>query len=235
MRLSRQPIVIGGCGRSGTTLLLSVLSCHPHILAIDQETRALCPGAYRHPPITDNPLKLKKIHNILIRLDIPASCRRWCEKTPRNVLYFGKILQYFGKRVRIVHLVRDGRDVITSTHPSQPDIYWIRPERWIADLSSALKYENHPQVLTVRYEDLICKYDQTMRIIYQFLDEPYDDKLYPYPDCARMQTDAAWFGAARPIDSRSIGRWRQPRHGNRIAAFQANVQAVNILRHYGYV
>ena len=38
--------MIGGCARSGTTLLLSMLSCHPRLLAIPNETMSLCPTAY---------------------------------------------------------------------------------------------------------------------------------------------------------------------------------------------
>ena len=53
-RLSRMsPIVIGGCARSGTTLLLSVLSCHPNVYAIPVETQALCPTAYDAEPRSD--------------------------------------------------------------------------------------------------------------------------------------------------------------------------------------
>jgi hypothetical protein len=41
--LPQKPIIIGGCARSGTTLLLSVLSCHPNIYAIPDETYTFCP------------------------------------------------------------------------------------------------------------------------------------------------------------------------------------------------
>ena len=44
--MEASPLIIGGCGRSGTTLLLSVLSAHPKVLAIPHETEAFCPGAY---------------------------------------------------------------------------------------------------------------------------------------------------------------------------------------------
>jgi len=47
---TRRPIVIGGCARSGTSLLLSLLSCHPQIIAIPVETQTLCPTAYYPRP-----------------------------------------------------------------------------------------------------------------------------------------------------------------------------------------
>ena len=40
------PIVIGGCGRSGTTLLTSLLSSYNQLYVIPCETSLLCPGCY---------------------------------------------------------------------------------------------------------------------------------------------------------------------------------------------
>ncbi len=42
-RLYKSPILIGGCGRSGTTLLTSILSSHPKIALIPHETGIFCP------------------------------------------------------------------------------------------------------------------------------------------------------------------------------------------------
>lgn len=42
--MNKNPLFIGGGGRSGTTLLLSLISVHPDIYAIPYETRAVSPG-----------------------------------------------------------------------------------------------------------------------------------------------------------------------------------------------
>lgn len=234
MRMDLNPIVIGGSGRSGTTLLLSILSCHPHIFAIDHETRALCPGNVQNP-LMNAPFKFERIYNYLAEREIPDHCHRWCEKTPRNVLHFSRILKFYGKRVRIIHIVRDGRDVITSRHPTDPTRFWVSAETWIRDTSAGLQLEDHPQVLTVRYEDLVTKYQPTVRRICEFIDEKFDEAFLHYPEAARVKSNAAWYSDARPIDDTSIGRWKKPQYRIRIFDLLSRPQAVQLLEHFGYL
>jgi len=233
-RLGRRPVIIGGCGRSGTTLLLSMLSCHPHIYAVNCETRAFCPKGYRRPPDLNAPFKLKRLYEYLLDAAIPAQSTRWCEKTPRNVLYYGRILGYFGKRVRIINIVRDGRDVVTSRHPAKLQKFWVTPERWVMDVTAGKRYESHPQVKTIRYEDLINDYRETISALCTFLDEPFDDSFLSYPYSAGVQRNAAWLGQAELPSNHSIGRWRQPEYQERVAALLDKREAVELLEYYGY-
>ncbi len=241
LQLGHRPIVIGGCGRSGTTLLLSILSCHPKIFAIDIETVALCPdgygadGLYNRTPNLDVPFRLEKIYQYLIDHEIPESCTRWCEKTPRNVLYFGRILQHFGKRVRLIHIVRDGRDVVTSLHPGHVSRFWVTPHRWAMDVAAGHRLENHPQILTIRYEDLVRQYEMTMRRICEFIDEEFDVAFLSYPNFARIKESGAWFNPAQAANDKSIGRWKDPKYKEVIEALLQEPMASELLWHYGYV
>ena len=45
--MTNRAILIGGCGRSGTTVLNGLLSCHPDVQVVDIETSAFCQTAYR--------------------------------------------------------------------------------------------------------------------------------------------------------------------------------------------
>ena len=78
-------------------------------------------------------------------------------------MFFGKVLEEFRERVKIIHIVRDGRDVVLSRHPVDTARHWISPSRWVEDVSAGLSFEGHPQVLTIRYEDLVKEYDITIR------------------------------------------------------------------------
>ena len=122
-RLRREPIVLGGCGRSGTTLLLSILSCLPKIVAIPRETRAFCYDAYRGGGEYNRAGMFLRFFAYLLSTDIPGECDRWCEKTPKNVLRFDRILKLFNNKVRLIQIVRDGRDVTLSRHPLNPEKY----------------------------------------------------------------------------------------------------------------
>ncbi len=232
--LSRNPIIIGGCGRSGTTLLLSVLSCHPKIFAIEEETRGLCPGGYLQNPTIDAPFKLKKIFRYMINHEIPGSCERWSEKTPRNVLYFGRIIRHFGHRTRIIHMVRDGRDVVTSVHPSIPSKFWITPQRWIQDVTEGRKYDHYPQVLTIRYEDLVRKYEPTVRRICHFIEEEFVDAFNAYPTTSKITRNEAWFGQALHLHGNSIGRWKKDMYQKRVRSLLSIPKAGELLHYYGY-
>lgn len=241
VQLGKRPIVIGGCGRSGTTLLLSILSCHPNIFAIDIETTALCPdgygadGMYNRNPNLDMPFKLEKIYEYLLTHEIPASCTRWCEKTPRNVIYFERILRHFGKPARLIHLVRDGRDVVTSVHPRDASRYWVTSHRWVTDVSAGRRLENHPQVLTIRYEDLVRKYETTMRRICDFIAEEFTPAFLQYPDSARVKESIAWFNPAQTMNDRSIGRWQESKFRDIVAELLREPGALELLKHYGYL
>jgi len=160
-RFSRPPVVIAGCGRSGTTVLLSMLSAHHSIYAIPDETGLLCPTGYEETPDLSLQPDLFGLYRLLAGADLPPSCTRWCEKTPRNILYLKPILEFFGADVRIIQIVRDGRDVVTSVHPSNNAAYHVTAGRWIGDVAAGLPYEKHESVLTVRYEDLVLEYERT--------------------------------------------------------------------------
>ncbi|MCI0698683.1 sulfotransferase [candidate division KSB1 bacterium] len=240
LALGRRPVVIGGCGRSGTTLLLSILSCHPKIFAIDIETVALCPdgygadGLYNQSPDLTVPFRFEKIYQYFLERDIPASCERWCEKTPRNVLYFERILRHFGERVRIIHIVRDGRDVITSIHPGHETKFWVTPHRWVMDVAAGRRMENHLQILTIRYEDLVQQYEATVQRICEFIGEEFDTAFLSYPHSARIKESGAWFNPAQAANDKSIGRWKDPKYKEVIDALLQEPMAGELLRHYGY-
>lgn len=234
LRLGLNPIIIGGCGRSGTTLLLSMLSCHPHIYAVNMETRAFCPDGYAQNPDLDSPLKLKKFYGYLLKNAIPAECTRWCEKTPRNVLYYERILRYFGRRVRIINIVRDGRDVITSRHPSGPHKFWVTPERWVIDVTAGKQLDSHPQVKTIRYEDLLNNHEETIKSVCRFIDESFVEDFLSYPNSTAVQLNAAWFGKAKPLSTSSIGRWKNVEYKERVATLLSNSRALELLEYYGY-
>jgi len=143
--MTGRAILIGGCGRSGTTVLNGLLSCHPQVQTVDIETSAFCPTAYTADVDLDAAFQLDRVYRRLVRIEIPASCTRWSEKTPKNVLFARRALDYLGPGARFIHIVRDGRDVVTSRHRRAPDRYWVSPERWIQDVEAGRSLEAHPR------------------------------------------------------------------------------------------
>ena len=229
-----RPVVIGGCGRSGTSLLLSILSSHPRMTAIPHETQLLCPGAYWPPGGGISPPDVEGLNETLSRIAISAASVSWCEKTPRNVLNFGAIIDVLGGSARLIHIVRDGRDVVLSRHPRDPEGFWVAPERWTGDVRAGLQFQSHPQVLTLHYEDLVTDLRNSCQTLCRFLRLDYDDRLEHYPQFARVVESDAWFGPARPVDASSIGRWKLPENAARVQQLLEYPGAVPLLKELGY-
>jgi len=220
----RPPIIIGGCGRSGTTLLLSILGSHPSIHAIPGEVYAFYP----------KPFRLQRLFHALSQLNEQPSSLRWCEKTPKNVRAFGDILAAFNTSVRLIHIVRDGRDVVTSVHPYHPGMYWVSTERWIADVMAGLKYEE--STLLVRYEDLILDTEETLHRICGYIEEPVDPRMLDFQLHTSVQQDVAWeHGTVEPLHRSRVGKWRDGEHEEVVQEFMKNPQAISLMHRLNYL
>ena len=161
-RFSEPPIVLGGAPRSGTTLLLSVLSAHPRIHAIPHETSAFTPPERPTGAQSGKDFELYRVFAPLALSRPEEGCTRWCEKTPSNISSFGAILAHFGSAIRLIHIVRDGRDATTSRHLRRPAEYYYGPSKWAQIVADGLRFRDHPQVLLVRYEDLVLDFVTTV-------------------------------------------------------------------------
>jgi hypothetical protein len=115
---------------------------------------------------------------------------RWSEKTPMNVRHFGWVLEHF-PNVRLVHMIRDGRDVVCSA-AEHPDRRWVdgrwvwtlhpRPlediaKWWVRDTGAGMRFRGHPAYHEVRYEDLVADPVSTTRRLCDFLGEPFDPTM----------------------------------------------------------
>jgi hypothetical protein len=166
----KPPIFIVGCGHSGTSLLLAILGYHKEIFAVPYES-----ALFTH----SDPAVCALMH------EWDSACNRdgksrWVEKTPLHVLQIGRWLKLQPK-ARIIYVVRDGRDVVASLsrRPEWQDIE-KRIDRWLYDNIAGIQYRTHPQVLTVKYEELVADPEAIISKICQFLDEEYYSQLLEY-------------------------------------------------------
>lgn len=228
----KSPILIGGCGRSGTTLLLSILSAHPKIFALPIETDAFTQWSGKG--VSLRPVRQDRFYRLLLRHSIPDACDRWCEKRPYNVLYIQEMLQYFGPDMSFIHIVRDPRAVCTSIHPSRPDQYWIPIERYVRDVGSGLVYLNHPQVLTLLYEDLISDTDRVIAQICGFIGEEFSKHIRNWYHYATVTEHAAWPAPVVEIQKDSISKWKSPEHAIRVEEVMSSLPIRKLMIRLGY-
>ncbi len=234
--LDRPPIIVGGCGRSGTTLLLSILGSYPGILAIPNETRIFCPTAYEDSPDFNAPIDVSRIEDALRRLPVKPTATRWCEKTPKNIYFFDQLIESFEGRVRLLNIVRDGRDVITSRHPKDLTRFHVSPDRWIQEVAISRRLSQNKHVLTVRYEDLILNFSATTKQISEFLEEEYCPDVARWHKDTTVQWQGSWAGGTvRPIFDTSIGRWKEEQGCVPLQQLMSNEDAVSHLRYFRYL
>ena len=217
------PIIIGGCGRSGTTLLLSVLGSHPGVLAFPDELYAFYP----------KPFRLRKLLDAIRDYGKGRNWQRWCEKTPKNVCVFGDIYNTFDGQAKLIHMVRDGRDVVTSHHPNDGSRYYVSPERWVADVSRGLSFAEHS--LLVRYEDMVHEPESVIRNVCEFIGEDFDMRMLSHERYSTVQENKAWENRrVVPLNRESVGRWRDSENAARVEEFLNFPGAAKLMQQLKY-
>lgn len=228
-----EPIFIGGCGRSGTTLLLSMLSAHPDIFAVPREL-----GLFNHTHrdeqgdlVVD---RIDRLYRTFLLNRIPREATRWCEKSPSNIHHFDEIDEYCEGKFKFIEVLRDGRDVVLSQHPTAPERYWVDPARWVRDVSAGMEHRGDPRVFTVRYEDLIRDYDDTMRRICEFLGISFSAELRDWHENTTVRKNSAYFTKVAKSHANSIEKWKRINDTDRIREFISHPRAKALLSANGY-
>lgn len=107
---------------------------------------------------------------------------RWGDKTPPYALEM-RAIQRVLPEARFLHVIRDGRDVVTSsleagmlTNPPADLARW-----WRRTVRSARRQGRHLEhYLEVRYEELVSQPESTLRAVCGFLDLAWEDAVLGY-------------------------------------------------------
>ena len=205
------PFFIVGCGRSGTTLLRSMLDNHPQVgvpleslfiidYLISQRSpsvlRKLLPREYELAEwgLTCTPDDLSdcataaemidRLHRLYLRTHGKS---RWGQKTPRFVRY-GELLLSTFPEARFVHMIRDPRAVARSLVRSEVHRSTVlhAAQRWVTDVSAGLDLErNHPdKVLRLRYESMVSEPEVELRRVCDFLDLEFVERMLRFHERA---------------------------------------------------
>jgi hypothetical protein len=163
---------------------------------------------------------------------------RWGEKTP-NHLYFWPFIEAAFPQARVVHIVRDGRDVALSQvkAPFGPKTIATAAERWVrfVECIHAIGLSIGPgRYLEARYEDLLAWPRETITRILQLIGEPYDPMVLQFHvDAATAGTDSVNDANIRkPLLVGNTGKWQDGLSRRQLIVFEAiGGQALDV---YGY-
>ena len=229
------PIVIGGCGGSGTTLLRASLDAHPEITCGPESTvflsrissqvtiaRRLGMPADQVDDLLRDSRSQAQFIEAFARARLQQSGKAiWADKTPENVRRLPFIFRHF-PGARFIHVVRDGRDVACALRHSPwmklPAAVRRTPEGlrrsaryWVSRVAAGLRHRADPRYMELRYEDLVRDPERTLRRLLEFLEVPWSAKVL---DRSRAglglvaEEAQAMARAAGPLYHSAIGRWQ---------------------------
>jgi hypothetical protein len=225
------PIFLLGCQRSGTTMLRLVLDSHSRI-SCGPETRFL----------TDLERIVGRDWERLARFGFPredwlrrireffggvhgdyAAARgkaRWADKTPLYALAIPFLAEVFPD-AQIVHVIRDGRDVVVSHRKRfgywsavKCAMKWPRYIRVARAAGRALPPERYHEV---RYEEAVREPEKTLRALFEFLGEPWEPGVLDYGD---KQHDVADKYTREADKRRAAARTDAQIYGSRVGTYR---------------
>jgi hypothetical protein len=228
------PIIVGGCHRSGTSLLRRMLNAHSRIHCGPEVTffRDLY-GDYRDDPLahlrffaTARSIALESdllqlaggafvaLHD---RVAARAAKSRWADKAPENVLYLAQWQQLLGDRWTFVHVVRNPLDTLASmketpfprTLPHDLDGRLALYERYTAaGLEFAARHPGRSH--RVAYETLVQAPERTLETLMSALGETLEPAQLAFNSRTHESgLEDPKVAATARVHSHSVDRWRR--------------------------
>jgi hypothetical protein len=226
------PIVVGGCHRSGTSLVRRILDSHPRIHCGPEVT------FFRdfHGDFRDDPLRhlrftttardllpeaeaLAVLGQAFLELHARAARRagkpRWADKAPENVLHTAEWEQLLDGRLLIVHVVRNPLDTIASMEGRfpltlPPDLDG-RVELYRRYTEAGLAYSGARPERAYRlvYEELCANAAQEVERLMGWLGELAEPEQLTF-NAQPHQTglEDPEIATTTGVHERSVGRWR---------------------------
>jgi hypothetical protein len=263
------PLVVG-CRRSGTTLLRAMLSSHPEVAVppesrfllnfapetyqrfdslrllddlYDNESfglwklrRQVVAASFREHPPESYAAAIRRLYELWAE---PRGKVRYADKTPDHVLRIGAVTALFPE-ARVVHIVRDGRDVAASflelgwvDRIERAALHWRYRVLRGREIGSLLPKRRYHELF---YEDLVARPEPTLRAMCAALDLPFHPAMLRYEKAAAENRRSE----AYPHHNRYVGRplrpglrdWRRDMPDTAVRRFEA--VAGDALEEFGY-
>lgn len=224
------PVFIVGQPRTGTTLVERIVTAHSAVhsagelqhfgntvrrLSRYDGQERFSPGLFEAAETVDP----ETLGNEYLRRSkkLRGELPRFVDKLPYNYLFLPHILAALPD-ARIVHLVRDPRDVCFSVYKqlfadAYPHSYelgemarhFVRYYR----LMDLWRRRFPGRFLDVRYEDVVADVETEARRIIDYLELPWEDACRDFHRQASAVSTASAVQVRQPAHSRSVARWRR--------------------------
>jgi hypothetical protein len=114
--------------------------------------------------------------------------------------------------LHVLMITRDPRDMVVSVHKKRPDGYWCNLSSWKESCQFYRKFQLHPRLHTIRYEELVRDPDGVQKKIMRqlpFLEQTQLFSRYHEQDTPLNGQTVQAMNGVSPISSKSVGRWRE--------------------------
>jgi hypothetical protein len=252
MSALKKTLFLIGVGRSGTTLLQSMLHAHPEI-QFSTETHFI--KRYVRPEIEKGEYNRNNPEKLISALHKDTNLKDFAERISevvreglidsgeqyltvsvfKNLINGNEKIKYFGDKdpmnvnflsaikkgfssAKIIHIIRDPRDVISSRIKSGwgkgKSTLWHTTEYKYSinkarSEGSRLFKDNY---IEVRYESLLSETEFELKRICSFLDISFDKKMlshFVFADSLLRQDEMSWKeNVLKPVDKNKIGQWK---------------------------
>ncbi len=212
----QQHLVICGFPRSGTTLCqLMIESCVTGIKVFGRERRGLEVAQFS-----------RRTHACVMT------------KRPKDLFLLSELRDFYESRckdVRFIVMNRDPRSVLTSVHVSQPGNYWVSVSRWRHCFLHWKWACQFPDVLPIRYEDLVTRPNDVESQIKDFTGWTTSQPFQSFHEEIPRSFDVRALNGLRELDADNRNRWRQECHRARIQALLSELPELpDVLIELGY-
>ncbi len=229
-----RPIIVGGCHRSGTSLVRRILDAHPRIYC-GTEVKFFRDF---HDDYPEDPLRhlrfatsaravlpkeelLEVLGQAFINLHERAAARagkpRWADKNPENVLYLDDWRRLLGDEWVFVHVVRNPLDTLASikearfplTIPADLEARIALYKRYVqAGLDfGALHPERYHRVL---YERLVERPEPVVSTLMAWLEEDFEPVQLDFNKLRHQKgLEDPKVTRTTGVHAGSVGRWRE--------------------------
>ncbi len=207
-----QRVHIVGCARSGTTMFYYMMMAFENTLLYPKEISVWnWPSLKEAWELVRNKPESEPPNFIVTK----RNANWWHREKLERLIYF---VQQFG--IGIIYMVRDPRDVLTSTHKNKPGEYYVSFDTWKGSIEAgeALKQavEGKAPFLVVRYEDVIQDIHRVESLLLKTFAFRYKPgvtslaNLEDYVDeAARESSMVRYMHQLRNVDASSLQKWRR--------------------------
>ena len=231
----QKPIIIGGCYRSGTTLLRRLLDSHSNVHCgsevkffndyynvLSDELRIFrffeTARSYNLPHETFLNIFGKAFVEFHKEAMNHARKLRWADKNPENVLYLNEWSKILPEGFIFIHVIRHPLDVLASLKEAKfnrvvPHLFDGKCKllQSFVRSGSLHEIENPNSSIRIHYEDLVNQPEETLKELFKKLElnwEPHILDIFFSPERIEGLEDPK-IKFTRSIDNSNVNRWKK--------------------------